>query len=82
MMPALKPNDRVIVSSLPYLFLKPKIGDVVVFRYNGEVLVKRIVRIENGKFSLEGDNKSDSLKTEPIERKDILGKVMFKTLNT
>ena len=81
MMPNLKPNDRVIASSLPYFSREPRIRDIVVFRYNDKILVKRIIRIEDRKYYLEGDNKYDSLKTEPIERDFILGKVIF-ILNT
>lgn len=83
MMPYLKPGDRVIVSSIPCLFKKPKIGDVVVVKdkKTGRILIKRIVLIENGKLSLEGDNKSDSLKIEPVKRKDILGRMIFRIKN-
>lgn len=77
MLPYLTPGDRVFVSSIPFLFSKPKIGDVVVLAKDGKMLIKRIVRILNKKYYLEGDNKSDSLKIEPIERNQILGKVIM-----
>lgn len=78
MMPTFIPNDRIIVSSIPYIFTKPKTGDAVIFRYNDEMLVKRIVKISNGKFFVGGDNKVDSVKTGTIEQADILGKVIKK----
>lgn len=77
MMPYLTPGNRVIASSIPYYFSKPKVNDVVVFTKDGKMLIKRIVRISGGEFFVEGDNKKDSLKTEPIRRKQILGKVIY-----
>lgn len=77
MLPKLKPDDRVIVSSIPYLFSKPQVGDVIVFKYNSSNMVKRIAKIESEKYIVSGDNKNDSLKIEPIELADILGKVIF-----
>lgn len=78
MMPNLKPNDQVIVSGILYLFREPHVGDVVVFRYNNKVLIKRIVRIENREYYLRGDNKADNLKVKPIKRKEIIGRVIFR----
>lgn len=87
MMPVLKPNDPVIVSSIPYLFTKPKKSDIIAFRYNnkprtggvrGKVLVKRIDKISSDRVLVSGDNKVDSLTTEPISKREILGKVIFK----
>lgn len=80
MIPKLSPGDRVVVSNIPYLFIKPGKGEVVLFQYNGKMLVKRIVRIENKRYYLEGDNKPDNLKVEPIEQKNILGKVLWNLL--
>mgnify|MGYP001605071248 CR=1 FL=1 len=77
MLPTLKPNDHVIASNLPYFLREPRIRDIVLFRYNDKILVKRISRLKNKKSFLAGDNKSDTLKIEPIEQKDILGKVLF-----
>ena len=77
MMPYLKPYDRVIVSSIPYYFSKPKIGDIIVFKYNSKTMIKRIKKLENGKITVAGDNISDSLKIELVEVRDILGKVLW-----
>ena len=77
MLPAFKPNEGVLASSLPFLFAKPKVRDVVLFRYNDKMLIKRIVRIENERYYIKGDNKSDSMKMEPISRNKILGKVLL-----
>ena len=77
MLPTLKPGDRVIVSSLPYFFSKPRAGDVIVFRYNKKMMIKRIKKIENKKIFVEGDSNRDSLKIEPIGRNQILGRVII-----
>lgn len=78
MMPYLNPGDKVIASNLSYFFIKPKRGDVVVFRYNNKILIKRIVKVSNDTYDVYGDNKSDSLKIRPIRKSHILGKVLFK----
>ena len=77
MLPALKPNDRVVVSSIPYILFKPKKGDVVVFKFNSKTMVKRIEKIDHGKIFVEGDNKNDSLKLGHISEIEILGKVIY-----
>ncbi len=92
MLPAFKQGDRVIASKLSYLFSTPKIGDVVVFkikndnnkndRYDTRVYIKRIIGINCNKnnimFLVAGDNKRDSKKIEPLQKNDIIGKVMMK----
>ena len=81
MMPALKPRDRVIVSSIPFLFSKPKVGDIILFKYNSKIMIKRIKKFEKDRVTVTGDNSSDSLKIAPTEGDFILGKVIF-ILNT
>lgn len=76
MLPTFAPGDRVIVSSIPYSFSKPEIGDIVLFKYSDKLMVKRITKISNGKYYLLGDNRLDSLKVKPIERNQILGKII------
>lgn len=78
MMPKLSPRDKILVSTLPYLFSKPKTGDIVVFRFEEKIMIKKIENIENGKYLVRGENESDSLKIPKLERKEILGKVIFK----
>lgn len=78
MLPFLKPHERIIVSSAPYFFGKPKIGDVVAFKNNGKAIIKRITKILNGKIIVEGDNKNDSIQIEPIEKSSIIGKLIYK----
>lgn len=45
MMPAIAPGDHLIVSRLPYYYRDPKRGEVVVFKYNNDFLIKRIIAV-------------------------------------
>jgi len=82
MQPTLKNGDLVFASSLPYLFKNPKTNDIVTFKEKtGKVLIKRITKIENGRYYVVGDNKYDSLDSRVlgnIKKSEILGKVIYK----
>lgn len=81
MAPKFSDNDSVLVSSIPFMFGKPKKGDVVVFEKYHRMYVKRIDKIENKKYFLVGDNKKDSFDSRrfgSVSRKQIKGKVIFK----
>ena len=80
MQPGLKEGGRIVVFRWSYAFSQPRIGDVVVFSgSDGKSYVKRITATASKKeFSVEGDNKSDSKKLPPINRKAIIGKVVAK----
>ena len=78
MMPTLNPNEKVLVSSIPYLFGSPKKGDIVIFKYEKKFLIKKISKVDSGRYLVEGENKNDSLKIGEIERSDIVGKVIRK----
>jgi signal peptidase I len=77
MMPTLNPSDRVIVSSIPYLFSQPKPGDIIIFKNAGKPLIKRISKVSESKFLVEGDNREDSINIGWIEKQDIIGKVIY-----
>lgn len=80
MEPEIKNGGSVIVSCIPYFFSKPKIGDIVAFKKNRKVFIKRITKIDGENYFVKGDNKRDSLDSRRlgwIERKDILGRVIF-----
>ncbi len=80
MKPQILDGQKVLVSSLPYFFSKPKIDDIVASKLDNGIFVKRISSISNGKYFLRGDNKSDSLdsrKFGEISRKHILAKVIW-----
>lgn len=80
MEPTLLNGSIVLVSSIPYLVNKPKIGDIVAFRLNRKVLIKRIVKInKEEKYFVKGDNEKDSFDSAKfgwIKKKEIVGKVI------
>lgn len=77
MMPLLKPGQEIIVSSLPYLFSNPKQGNVIAFKSGNKFIVKRIKKITGHKLLVTGDNKSDSKDYGWINKKDIIGKMIY-----
>lgn len=80
MEPNLYQGDFIIVSSIPYWFRNPQSGDVILFKDKDskKQIVKRIVKINNKKYSIKGDNIKDSKEFEPILKKEIVGKVVYK----
>jgi len=78
MIPTYKEGEELLVSSIPYLFLQPKVGDVIVFKDQKHYVVKRIQEIKGEKFLVKGDNKEDSKEYGWIEKKKIIGKVILK----
>lgn len=81
MSPTYLENESVIVSSIPYFFIKPKKRDIVVFKRNTKFYIKRIKDINENKYFLTGDNKIDSLDSRKlgfINREQIKGKVIYK----
>ena len=82
MEPQIKTGETVLVSGIPYWFKIPKINDIVAFKdNNGKVLIKRIVKIQNGKYFMQGDNKHDSLDSRQlglISKNQIIGEFIYK----
>lgn len=82
MEPTLKNGEEVLVSYIPYLFKNLNVNDIVAVRdKSGKVLIKRIEKISDKKFFIKGDNSVDSLDSRSfgyIEKKQILGKVIYK----
>lgn len=85
MAPSFQERDIVLVNRMSYLFSGPQVGHVVVARHpvkKGMMLLKRIVKAENDRYWLEGDNtfeSSDSRQFGWVERGLIEGKVIHKT---
>jgi signal peptidase I len=77
MEPEMKDGSFFLASSIPYFFIYPKKGDRIVFKNRDKNIVKKIIKIENRMYFIEGLNKSDSLKLDPIKRNEILGKIIW-----
>lgn len=77
MEPIIKSGQEIIISSLPYLILSPKIKDIISFKDGEKFIVKRIKGKKNSKYLIRGDNKKDSKEYGWIERKRIIGKVIY-----
>lgn len=81
MTPFIKENDILLISSLPFLFKKPSLNDIVAFRVNNKIFIKRVKQIAGNKYLLIGDNRTDSLDSRKlglIDKSNILGKVIYK----
>jgi nickel-type superoxide dismutase maturation protease len=82
MEPQIENGEAVLVSSIPYWFKIPKIHDIVAFKDSAnKILIKRIIKTQNGKYFVQGDNKNDSLDSRRfgyISRKKIIGEVIYK----
>lgn len=81
MEPNILQGQTVLASSIPYLFSKPKSGDIVAFKKEEKIFIKRIVRIDGKKYFVKGDNEKDSFDSTKfgwIDKKDIVGKVIIK----
>jgi len=53
-----------------------EVGDILVFRYkHNELLIHRLLRIDNGRYYCKGDN---SFRLEDVEYEQIAGKVVLK----
>lgn len=69
MMPLLHPGDKIFVRQKEVY----EIGDILVFAYkNDEILVHRLLKTENGRYFLKGDN---SFRIEDILFEQIIGTV-------
>lgn len=90
MEPTFKEGQTLLVSSLPYFFQQPKVGDVVVIKdprdpstssgQDGRLLLKRIKKKEKDKYFVAGDNpqaSTDSRTFGAIKKENILGRVIF-----
>ena len=78
MEPMMKNGSFFMASSIPFWFAEPKKGDVILFGAEGKNIVKKIVKIQNRKYFIEGENRLDSKRFAPIGKKDIVGKIIFK----
>ncbi len=80
MFPTLKPNQDILSFNWAYFRRKPQVGDIVIVKVKGREIVKRVTKILDGEFWIEGDNKKMSTDSEsfgPISRTQIIGKVIW-----
>ena len=82
MLPLLKPDDEVLVDYKAYKKNSPQLEDIVVAKHpyqNNLKLIKRVKRVGNNSYFLQGDNEdysTDSRHFGEITLKEILGKVI------
>lgn len=79
MEPTIKTGSVIWVFRWAYFVKSPKLGDVVAFKRDDKIFVKRIVSRQNNGYLLEGDNKNDSLDSRKfgmIKKNEIIGKVI------
>lgn len=76
MLPAYKQGDHILTLN----WGKIKVGDVVVFSDDKSrvYFIKRIYKKVYNNVYICGDNVAKSAKMKPIERAQIVGKVVFK----
>lgn len=80
MEPVIKNGSAVFVSSVPFILRNPKRDDIVAFKFENKIFVKRIRSVLKDKYILTGDNKRDSLDSRKLgafDRKKILAKVIW-----
>ena len=74
MLPAFRPGEKV----LSYNWGTIQKGSVVVFRYEGEYLIKRVKELKNDSLVVWSDNKKLAKREYEIKKKDIVGRVFLK----
>lgn len=74
MYPVIHQQDMLIVEAVG----EYNIGDIIVYQYEGEMLVHRIIKKTGTTYFCKGDN---AFRLEKIEDKDVVGKVckLFRT---
>jgi type IV secretory pathway protease TraF len=78
MLPTFKP-DQIIIGLHWYMNLK--INDVIIAKIEKREIIKRIIKIENQKVWLEGDNEKESTDSRTfgwISKEAIVAKVITK----
>lgn len=80
MEPTLREGAKIWVFRWAYLFLKPKVGQVILFRNGQKEFVKRVVEVRQDSVVVAGDNSDDSLDSRQlgvITFKQIKGRVLI-----
>ncbi len=81
LIPEFNHGDFVLVSKIPFLFVSPRMGDVIAFRQPGYgLLIKRIQAVgAGGDVEVVGSHPDsvDSRVFGTVMRKDVIGKVVW-----
>lgn len=77
MSPVIKDGDFFIVSDFYYKLRDFSIGDIIIFKVDNKLIVKKIYKIQNDLIYVVGENKNDSKNFQPINRNEVLGKVIW-----
>jgi nickel-type superoxide dismutase maturation protease len=77
MEPALPAGSFVLATRW---FKKIKVSDIVSFKHDDQLFIKRVTEIKNNQLWLLGDNPADSLDSRTfgwVDYKSILGKIIW-----
>ena len=77
MEPTILDGSFFVASSIPLMFRKPGVNELVVIDYNNKLLIKRIVKVDGDILNLRGDNFIDSLNLKDIKKDQIKAKVIW-----
>jgi phage repressor protein C with HTH and peptisase S24 domain len=77
MLPTFKPGQDILSFNWAYLGKAPQVGDVIVFKFNDQDLIKRVQKVEGEQVLVEGDNQDDSLEIGSVNKSQIIGKVVY-----
>lgn len=77
MRPALEPGDTLLGTG----WFRPRVGQIVVVRYKGRLIIKRITQMDHRRVWIEGDNSSastDSRHFGPVHDSTLKARVVRK----
>lgn len=74
MEPAFCDGDHV----LTFNWIKLQVGDVIVFKFENILKIKRIYKILDDLILVRGDNRKSSSKEKLVDPKNLVGKVILK----
>lgn len=80
MSPTFSDGMSVLVNRVSFIFKSPQVNDIIALYdpRDRKVLIKRVVKIEEKKYFVQGDNKNSSTDSRVfgmIDKRDIIGKI-------